>query len=92
MCGTRATLTHKQMEVTGKGKMRFREYIKDKGTGGERNEKWVDKTGNLGKCNTTNCSEMFLYSSTVIQMSGVLLSHCCVYANVLGCQIALASK
>lgn len=78
MCGTRATLTHKQMEVTGKGKMRFCEYIKDKARGGERNKKWADKTGNLGKCNNVNCSEMVLYSSTVIQMSGVLLSHCCM--------------
>lgn len=92
MCGMRATLTHKQMEVTCKGKMRFRKYIKDKGRGGERNEeKGVDKTGNLGKCNNVNCSEMFLYSSTVIQMSRLLLSHCCVYMNVPGCQIAVAS-
>lgn len=61
MCGMRATLTHKQMEVTCKGKMRFRRHIKDKGKGGERNEKGVDKTGYLGKCNYMNCSEMFLY-------------------------------
>lgn len=92
MCGTRATLTHKQMEVTCKGKMRFCKYIKDKGRGGERNkEKGVDRTGNLGKCNNVNCSEMFLYRSTVIQMSGLLLSRCCVYMNVPGCQIAVAS-
>lgn len=92
MCGMRATLTHKQMELTHKGKMRFCNNIKDKSGGRERiKEKGLDKIGNLGKCNYVNCSEMFLYSITGIQMSGLLLSHCRVYMNVPRCQIAVAS-
>lgn len=92
ICGMRATLTHKQMEVTRKGKMRFCNNIKDKGGGRERiKEKGVDKIGNLGKCNYVSCSEMFSYSITVIQMPGLLLSHCCIYMNVPCCQTAVAS-